>query len=370
LSSGVPALPDGQRVVFALSRSSARSPARVFSRSDVEGDDSAVWLAMTIDPRGVEVALEAPEGSLRAIRGRLADPERALELTAALEALPEQFALTLRGAGDDASAPACRASSDHVCRLIDRAEVPGEPRLMWLGWSVPREVAVEHAASLDEQLEDALVALGVVFALLADGGAPRDDGRPSPERRRTSRGHPGSGGAAKKGERARGGEHREDDRFEADAHGDDDETGGGAGRAHVDAGRDGRDGIDEPADRGREGDSGAPLSRKTRSKPAPRPPLRRRLGGEHDGRASTAKSPRAAKGDAAKVEKGARVRVLDGAFAGKVGVVQELDGKGGARVMLGLLAVRLAVKDLATLLEGRARPLLSSSHRKPLPVRS
>jgi transcription antitermination factor NusG len=70
------------------------------------------------------------------------------------------------------------------------------------------------------------------------------------------------------------------------------------------------------------------------------------------------------------VEKGVRVRVLEGPFSGKVGVVQELDGKGGARVMLGLLAVRLAVKDVVACAEGRVRPLLSSSHRKPLPVRS
>jgi transcription antitermination factor NusG len=71
----------------------------------------------------------------------------------------------------------------------------------------------------------------------------------------------------------------------------------------------------------------------------------------------------------APVVEGARVRVLEGPFAGKVGVVQELDGQGGARVMLGLLAVRLEVKDLVA--EGRGRPLLSSSHRKPAPpVRS
>jgi len=62
--------------------------------------------------------------------------------------------------------------------------------------------------------------------------------------------------------------------------------------------------------------------------------------------------------------------VLEGPFSGKVGVVHELDGKGGARVMLGLLAVRLEVKNLTTQVEGRYRPVLSSSHRKPLPVRS
>jgi len=69
-------------------------------------------------------------------------------------------------------------------------------------------------------------------------------------------------------------------------------------------------------------------------------------------------------------ERGARVSVLKGPFAGKVGVVQELDGKGGARVMLGLLAVRLDVKNLVSEAAGRGRPRLSSSHRKPLPARS
>jgi hypothetical protein len=70
------------------------------------------------------------------------------------------------------------------------------------------------------------------------------------------------------------------------------------------------------------------------------------------------------------IEKGTRVRVLEGAFSGKVGVVQEVDGKGGARVMLGLLAVRVDVKDLVRCTEGRHRPILSSSYRKPVPVRS
>jgi transcription antitermination factor NusG len=69
-------------------------------------------------------------------------------------------------------------------------------------------------------------------------------------------------------------------------------------------------------------------------------------------------------------ERGARVSVLKGPFAGKVGIFQELDGKGGAHVTLGLLAVRLDVKNLVLATVGRARPRLSSSHRKPLPARS
>jgi transcription antitermination factor NusG len=70
------------------------------------------------------------------------------------------------------------------------------------------------------------------------------------------------------------------------------------------------------------------------------------------------------------IDRGARVRVLEGPFSGKVGVVQELDGKGGARVMLGLLAVRLEEKYLTMQVQGLRRPVLTSSHRKPLPVRS
>jgi hypothetical protein len=62
--------------------------------------------------------------------------------------------------------------------------------------------------------------------------------------------------------------------------------------------------------------------------------------------------------------------VLKGPFSGKVGLVSELDGKGGARVMLGLLAVRLNVENLMAMVEGGRRPVLSTSHRKPAPVRS
>jgi hypothetical protein len=277
------------------------------------------------------VALEVPSGELRAVRARLADPERALQLTAALEALPEQF--TIGASGDDVRAPACRASSDHVRALVDRAEAAKEPRFLWLGWSVPRDVAVEHAALLDEQLEDAIVALGAVFGMLTDG-ASRDGAVPSGgrgDRQDVSRRRRDDDrkGAVKRRARAR-------DR-EQELEGDEPET-------------------DTELETVRERDPGLRPYRAPGPKAPLRHGLRRRPSAGYDARGP--------------IEKGARVRVLEGPFAGKVGVVQELDGKGGARVMLGLLAVRLAVKDLVGLMEGRARPLLSSSHRKPLPVRS
>jgi hypothetical protein len=304
----------------------------VFARAGVEVDDSRVRLSMTIDAEHVEVALEIPGAELRAVRARLADPERALQLTAALEALPEQF--TIGAGGDDVRAPACRASSDHVRALVDRAETGKEPRFIWLGWSVPREVAVEHAAWLDEQLEDAIVALGSVFGMLTEGASRETAGgrgdRQDPARRR-----------------------REDDRKvpikrrartrdrEQELEGDDPEP-------------------DAEPEAARERDPGPRPYRG----PGPKVPLR------HAPRRRPPGATGGGHGATGPIEKGARVRVLEGPFAGKVGVVQELDGKGGARVMLGLLAVRLAVKDLVGLIEGRARPLLSSSHRKPLPVRS
>jgi hypothetical protein len=59
------------------------------------------------------------------------------------------------------------------------------------------------------------------------------------------------------------------------------------------------------------------------------------------------------------------VRVLRGPFGDKVGVVSELDGRGGARVLLGLLSTRLDLGDLEPVPEARERPALTSSHRKP-----
>jgi hypothetical protein len=68
---------------------------------------------------------------------------------------------------------------------------------------------------------------------------------------------------------------------------------------------------------------------------------------------------------------GAKVRVLGGPFAGRVGVISELDGKGGARVTLGLMSARVPLEDLRSDATGTpaqfARPALQSSHRRPDP---
>jgi hypothetical protein len=65
------------------------------------------------------------------------------------------------------------------------------------------------------------------------------------------------------------------------------------------------------------------------------------------------------------IDPGAHVRALAGPFAGQAGVVQELDGKGGARVLFGTLNARVELRDLTIADKKRGRPVLSSSHRKP-----
>jgi hypothetical protein len=64
------------------------------------------------------------------------------------------------------------------------------------------------------------------------------------------------------------------------------------------------------------------------------------------------------------LEVGAKVRVLGGPFAGRVGVISELDGKGGARVALGLLSARVLLENLRPARDD-GRPALRSSHRRP-----
>jgi len=239
------------------------------------GVAESACLVLRIEATRVRAGLEVPGVQAGVARVRLLDPARALELATALEVLPEQF--TMGASTDPVPVEALRATAADLRNLLERA---GEPASVWVGWTVPRAFALEHAAMLDEQLEDAIAALAQLFAMFVTYASDLD-------------------------ERARS----EGPRFAA---------------------------------------------RRTDTKLLSRPPSRRRP----------------LKAAEVVIERGARVRVLKGPFSGKVGVVQELDAKGGARVMLGLLAVRLEVTNLMPCVEGRGRPVLSSSHRKPIPARS
>jgi hypothetical protein len=244
-------------------------------------------LSLTANAAGLEVALELSRGDVVGARTRLADGARS-ELMTCVDCLPEQFELrTGRGRARSSTSAAAEMLALFEPRDVRRPdrregadantdEADGEDeRTVWLGWRVPRDVAVAHAAVLDEQLEDAVVLLAGLLARIVGARAPAAAATPAEPRLKRHR------------------------------------------------------------------------------VPAPARPAA--------GRKNAA---------AAVIEKGAHVRVLDGPFAGKVGTVRELDGKGGARVMMGLFAVHLDLSNLATSTEGRARPRLTSSHRKPIPVRS
>jgi hypothetical protein len=296
----------------------------------------ATRLVLAMDGARVRAGLELPAVQARAARARLSDPARALELATALEALPEQF--TMGASGDAASAEAPRATADDMRALLDRVE--RESATMWIGWSVPRELALEHAALLDEQLADSIVALAQIFALLGADAADRAgpgggrDARSGGKGRRSSGGHRGEASEPRREDEGR------------------DRSRPARTRAR------GRDREREPEAEGEaepEPVRDSPVPRRVLDAKLPKRPGSRR---------------RPWKGSPVVIERGARVHVLEGPFSGKVGVVHELDGKGGARVMLGLLAVRLEVGNLIPADEGRGRPRLSSSHRKPIPARS
>ncbi len=65
-----------------------------------------------------------------------------------------------------------------------------------------------------------------------------------------------------------------------------------------------------------------------------------------------------------RIAKGTTVHVLSGPFEGKVGVVQEVDGKGSARVVLGTMSSWVSLGDLRNEAPTE-RPPFRSSHRKP-----
>jgi hypothetical protein len=256
---------EAQRVLIQESEPRARKVA----------ESGARW-ALSLDDKGVSVALEIPASAKAAVaklRAAVDDDERRTELVGLIEVLPEPFRFGLMGEpGTEAPGTGSQEPSTWKA-LLERSATTG--RSLRIGWSVPKEVAILHSSLLDEQLGDAIVLLAPLYKFIA----AKDDVRRVRERPRSR------GGLKTK-------------------------------RPVLAAARIGEGGQEE----------------------------------------------------ASSLERGARVRVLAGPFAGKVGVVKEVDGKGGAHVMLGLLATRIELKDLSASAVGR-RPTLSSSHRKPLVLR-
>jgi transcription antitermination factor NusG len=349
-----------QRVIFVRDQFGRSGVPR--SESDVDPLRAHAYLALTIDSVHVEVSLEVcpeAEADVKNLRARLGDPPHLLELTTLFETLPQEFAIGVIGVPSFPSAE--HASADDVRALLDDSQ--RSRRALWVGWSVKREIALAHSSELDEQLADALVVLAHAYKLVA--WAPDNDligaGR---------RGAWRAGRARNEERRERGREerrkrrsvHKKPVRVEGSRREREDarrlltvaerEGASPTSRAGTKTAAGADDAQGEAGERGRGEGQG-------RSVPARRPMLQTMMRARGARPALTTEvDPKIA------IEKGTRVRVLAGAFANKVGIVQELDSKGRARVRLGLLAATLDLKDIVASTEG-TRPMLASSHRRP-----
>jgi hypothetical protein len=348
-----------QRVIFVRDQFGRSGVPR--TEAEVDPLRAHAYLALTIDSVHVEVSLEIcpeAEADVKNLRARLGDPTRLLELTTLFETLPQEFAIGVIGVPSFPSAES--ASADDVRALLDDSQ--RSRRALWIGWSVKREVALAHSSELDEQLADALVVLAHAYKLVA--WAPDNDLIGA-----TRRGAWRAGRARNEERRERGREERRKRRnvrkkpvrIEGTRREREDarrllsvaerEGAGPTSRASGTRVTGGDDPTLADADRAR-------AEGQARAVPSRRPMLQttmRARGGRPA--LSTEVDPKIP------IEKGTRVRVLAGPFANKVGIVQELDPKGRARVRLGLLAATLDLKDLVASTEGQ-RPMLTSSHRR------
>jgi hypothetical protein len=352
------------------------------------------FLAFRLDAESVEVCFAVhPEARVDVdnLRARLDDPSgAAAELMTALAALPEEFRIGVRP--DDRVA--CNAATPETIRgMLERAAAGQVP--LWIGWSVRRETALAHAETLGDQLEDALVALGPIYKLVAWS---RDNDRIALDRRlegveqARARTH-AEAEAQNERWRSEQAEARKRSLEQASARSDEVRRPAaparrptapsrrpsldalftfGSARAAAAASREPPSEPRQPFARRSEPPlaSAKPVapaeSASTRSTPSlsvaaePAPSHAQPL------EPQPAREARPLAPSSTVMERGARVRVRSGPFADKVGVIGELDGRGGARVLLGLLSTRLDLGELELSLEGRERPAMHSSHRKPL----
>lgn len=339
------------------------------------------FLALRLDAGSVEVCFAVhPEArvDLDNLHARLEPGAEhlAAELMGALSALPEQFVIGVAPADDQglrgdvpADRVACGSITPEALRgMLERAAAGQVP--LWLGWSIARETAIEHAAILDEQLADALVALAPIYKLVAwsqENALVALDRRIESAEQERARTHAEAEAQTERW-RAEQAEARRREREQARAKVAPDLRRPVLGQRKPslatlfsDGGR------SAPRREPRQEPLRAPVT--TGARPIADRAIEASAPQADESAASTAGGNGALRAPApsAVVEKGARVRVLSGAFADKVGVVGELDGRGGARVLLGLLSTRLDLADLEPVVEGRERPALQSSHRRPAP---
>ena len=333
------------------------------------------FLALRVDSVAVEVCVQVhPDAWLdfETLRARLVNDTRADSVAGAISGLPDEFSF-----GVGASRQPCSGATASGLRgLVEESAARSEA--LWIGWRIEREVAVEHSALLDDQLQDAIVALAAAYSELSwsrDDDAAQLAGKVDQMRQDALR-----TATDRAAEDAKRKVETEQQRLQTSE----------KSRERT------RERVDYAA---RPNISLANLFKSesvspAQSHPTPPPPKRPRsvqpeavpqeLPVQREAKPRPARQeapkPQPIQNDeppreprdavvelvedpTATLEKGASVRVNAGPFAGKVGVIGELDGRGSARVLLGLLSTKLLVSDLAALIEAKDRPSLQSSSR-------
>jgi hypothetical protein len=382
---------DCQWIFFSRNEAARDELSRLLDRgrsiSDVMEDQSPydrhAFLALRLDAHAVEVCFAIPseaEVDLDNLRARVdASDDGALvsALIEALVALPEEFTIGAGGEGAAGRIASSGATPEALRQLVARGSAEQIP--VWVGWRVARETALEHAEILDEQLEDALVALAPIYRLVAWS---RDNDRVALDRRLE--------GVEKERARAHAEAHAETERWRTEQ----EESRKRSQEVAIARAEEAR--RNPPISSTRRPSLSTLFAGKGASPPSSQRP-------RHDPPASgamprveivaPAPTPVAAPIEHASIsalpaavspvvaaaapsspsrpapmtmEKGAKVRVRSGPFVDKIGVIGDLDSRGGARVLLGLLSTRLELHDLELAVETRERPAMQSSHRRPL----
>lgn len=298
--------------------------------SDASPERRRAVLAVRVDAGGISVGLTLhPDAELDVdnLRARLADAPLAAPLTEALGRLPEQFTA---GLDEGPQRPCEGLGAAELRALLDASKT--QQAALWIGWRVPRELALAHAEELEERLEDALAAVAPLYRLVAwakDNDHVGLDARLHALRAERAHHHAEAEAATTRWRAERDAETRQRHLVTA-------APSPTLGTLFAPRG--------EASPRPRS-EARGPVP------PLPSPPRGAELEPRSNGES---------------IEKGARVLAMKGPFAEKVGVVAELVGRGSARVLFGLLSARMELSDLRHAQEGRERPSLHSSHRRPL----
>jgi hypothetical protein len=367
-------------------------------------------MALRLDASSIEVCVQLhPDAwvDFDTLRARLQDGSRASLIINAIHDLPEQFRFGLQGTD---AMPCSQVTADALLGVVN--DCATSARTLWIGWKVDRALAIEHAEILDEQLEDALVALAPAYLqvswgsdddpaeilkkidemkaeqarLVADRKAALDLAKAENDQKRKEV-------TEKSRERTRERVDYETPRsrpslanlFKSDAPAADKAAPSSAPEQSQDR-QEKKPKPERAKTEPRQARHAAPRGKS----PNHHDDRRRDFALDREDRDTDRPEPSAHESVPPKVvqaqqsdsreravsyvettdpvDKGSRVKVLRGAFAGKVGVIGELDGKGAARVLLGLLSTRVPTEDLVSVTESKDRPSLQSSHQKRSPI--